>query len=432
MSSALSRPSRGRSSSLRLAALSAATGLVVALSGCSGASSDAAVSSPRPAAGGSTSASAPSSASARASASASPSASGVTPTAAAPVTVATKPEAGSWEVNPATPVTVTAAHGTLAEVSLTAADGTVVTGTTSGAGATWTSSGRLAFNTDYTLAYTTRDAAGATRTASAQFTTVATQNEADAVVYPSAQMTTVGVGQPIQFRFSEPVVNRDAVEKAISISSSAGQQGDFHWYSDQLVRFRAEHYWKANSTLTIDAKLFGVDFGNGQIGNRDYRQTIRIGDEKIAVADDTTKRMTITVNGKQVGGYAITLGDEEWRSTFGTKVIMDQHATTTFNAGTIGLKPGDPKYYPPTTVHNASRLSNGGEFIHQALPSAQPLLGLVNVSHGCIGMSPTGAKWVYENMTAGDLVIVKNTGYGPMDPTDGFGDWTVPWSAWAN
>ncbi|GGC92747.1 hypothetical protein GCM10011512_19780 [Tersicoccus solisilvae] len=346
--------------------------------------------------------------------------------------MATNPTADAVEVNPVTPVTVKAAHGTLADVSLTAADGTPVKGATSGAGAAWSSSGRLAFDTAYTLAYTTKDTAGATRTQTQQFTTVAAQNEADAIVYPSAEMKTVGVGQPIQFRFSEPVLNRDAVEKAIAITSSAGQKGDFHWYSNQVVRFRAPQYWKAHSTLTIDAKLFGVDLGNGQIGNQDYHQTIRIGDEKIAVADSATHRMTISVNGKQVGGYAVSLGDEEWPSTYGTKVIMDQHVTTKFNAGTIGLKPGDPKYYPPLTVHYASRISNGGEFIHQALPSAQPLLGLINVSHGCIGMSPTGAKWVYDNMTAGDVVIIKNTGYGPMEPTDGFGDWNVPWSAWAN
>ncbi|OMH31607.1 hypothetical protein BGP79_10335 [Tersicoccus sp. Bi-70] len=410
---------------MRLAALAAATGLVVALSGCTTSAPTSAGSATRPA---SSSASSTSTASPSTTSSARP-----TSTApAAPVTVTTNPVAGSREVNPATPVTVKVAHGTLATASLTAADGTAVTGSVDGARTTWTSGKRLAFDTAYTLAWTTRDAAGATRTASQQFTTVVPQNEADALVYPGPELTTVGIGQPIQFTFSEPVVNRDAVEKAIAITSSAGQKGDFHWYSNQVVRFRAPQYWKANSTVTIDAKLFGVDFGNGQIGNTDIKRTVKIGDAKIAVADDKTKRMIITVNGKKVRDDPVTLGDADWPSTYGTKVIMDQYATTKFNAGTLGLKPGDPHYYPPLTVHNASRLTNGGEFIHQALPSAQPYLGKINVSHGCIGMSPAAAGWVYQHMTAGDVVIVKNTGYGPMEPTDGFGDWNVPWAKWAN
>lgn len=83
-------------------------------------------------------------------------------------------------------------------------------------------------------------------------------------------------------------------------------------------------------------------------------------------------------------------------------------------------------------MYYASRLTNGGEFIHQALHSAQPLLRLVNVSLGCIDLSAEGTKWAYESMTAGDVVTIKDTGYGAIEPTDGFGDWNLPWSAWAN
>ncbi|MEH0110310.1 Ig-like domain-containing protein [Tersicoccus sp. MR15.9] len=422
MSSASSRPQRGRIS-LRLAALAAAAGLVVSVSGCTTSAPTSEGSATRPV---SSSATATSSARPTATATA-------TPTGpVAPVTVTTAPVAGSFEVNPATPVTVKAAHGTLTTVSLTATDGTTVAGSVDGAGTTWTSGKRLAFNTGYTLAWTTKDAAGATKTGSQTFSTVVPQNEADALVYPGPQLKTVGIGQPIQFTFSEPVLNRDAVEKAISITSSAGQKGDFHWYSNQVVRFRAPQFWKAHSTVTIDAKLFGVDFGNGQIGNTDIKRSITIGDARIAVADDKTKHMIITVNGKKVRDDPVTLGDADWPSTYGTKVIMDQYATTQFNASTLGLKPGDPHYYPPLTVHNASRLTNGGEFIHQALPSAVPYLGKINVSHGCIGMSAAGAGWVYQHMTTGDVVMVKNTGYGPMEPTDGFGDWNIPWAKWAN
>ncbi|HAP90416.1 MAG TPA: hypothetical protein DCR15_12020, partial [Arthrobacter bacterium] len=79
-----------------------------------------------------------------------------------------------------------------------------------------------------------------------------------------------------------PVVNRDAVEKAIKITSSAGQAGAFHWFSDTMVRYRPEAFWAANSTVTMDMQLFGVDLGNGQIANFNKKVSVHFGDKKVA------------------------------------------------------------------------------------------------------------------------------------------------------
>ncbi len=68
---------------------------------------------------------------------------------------------------------------------------------------------------------------------------MSSSHEADAAIYPLDGMK-VGVGQPLQVVFSEPVANRKAVEKAIKITSSAGQAGAFHWFSDTMVRYRPE------------------------------------------------------------------------------------------------------------------------------------------------------------------------------------------------
>ena len=38
-----------------------------------------------------------------------------------------------------------------------------------------------------------------------------------------------------------------------------------------------------------------------------------------------------------------------------------------------------------------------------------PYIGKANLSHGCIGLGPDGAKWVFDNMTTGDVVQVVNT-----------------------
>ncbi|MBP2217777.1 L,D-transpeptidase [Arthrobacter sp. CAN_C5] len=138
--------------------------------------------------------------------------------------------------------------------------------------------------------------------------------------------------------------------------------------------------------------------------------------------------MKVYIDGNLAETFPITLGTEEWPSTIGFHVVMEQYESTRFTAESIGLEPGDEAYYEPTVVNHASRISNGGAFVHEALPAAQEALGNFNVSHGCIGMSPEGAKYFYDTFGPGDVVEVRNTGYGPMFMWDGFGDWNTPWS----
>ena len=168
------------------------------------------------------------------------------------------------------------------------------------------------------------DDAGRETHSTRAFTTVATANEADAAIYPLDGMK-VGVGQPLQITFSEPVLNRDAVEKAIKITSTSGQTGDFHWFNNNTVRYRPENFWAANSTITMDMKLFGVELGNGQVGNFNKKVTIHIGDKKVAVADAKAHTFRSRSTTSRSGQWPATMGDTgsprpgasscSWRST---------------------------------------------------------------------------------------------------------------------
>ncbi|MBG6224153.1 lipoprotein-anchoring transpeptidase ErfK/SrfK [Arthrobacter sp. CAN_A2] len=355
--------------------------------------------------------------------------------AAAPAgeyTVGLTPTDKAFSVNPATKAAVTVTGATLDAVELAPrAGGQPVVGTFSDDGARWTATDRLAFDTEYEFSYTARDAAGETRRGTSTFRTVEPANEADAAMYP-LDGSTVGTGQPLEFTFSEPVTNRDAVEKAITVTSTSKQAGAFYWLSDTKARYRPETFWAPNSTITVQSRLFGVDFGNGMIGNGDTTRTVKTHGTRLAVADNATKTMKVYLDGKLDATFPITLGTEDWPSTEGYMVVMEQYKSTRFTAESIGLEPGDPAYYPPTVVNHASRLSNGGAFVHEALPAAQVALGNFNVSHGCIGMSPEGAEYFYETFGTGDVVQILNTDYGPMYVWDGFGDWNVPWDEWVN
>jgi lipoprotein-anchoring transpeptidase ErfK/SrfK len=347
-------------------------------------------------------------------------------------TVSATPTDAAYAVNPATMAALSITGGKLDAVELAPrAGGTPVPGAIAADGASWTATERLAFNTEYEFSYTVLDSAGQEQRGTSTFTTVAPANEADASMFP-LDGSTVGTGQPLEFSFSEPVVDRGAVEKAITVTSTSGQPGAFYWLSDTKVRYRPESFWAPNSTITVNLDLFGVDFGNGMIGNADKTLTVQTHNTRLAVVDNVTKTMNVYLDGKLDRTFPVTLGTDEWPSTEGYMVVMEKYDTTRFTAESIGLKPGDPAYYPPTVVNHASRLSNGGAFVHEALPAAQVALGSFNVSHGCIGMSPEGAEYFYNTFGPGDVVQILNTDYGPMYVWDGFGDWNVPWNEWVN
>jgi lipoprotein-anchoring transpeptidase ErfK/SrfK len=359
------------------------------------------------------------------------SAPGVALPVVAPVKVDITPADSAKQVNPATPVSVKVGNGRIESVTLTSTSGEAVEGTFAADGSSWSATAPLKFNTEYSYTYVVTDEAGRETTATQSFNTVSSTHEADAAIYPLDGMK-VGVGQPLQVVFSEPVLNRDAVEKAITITSSAGQAGAFHWFSDTMVRYRPETFWAANSTVTMDMKLFGVDLGNGQIANFNKKSNVHFGDKKVAIADAAAHTFTLSVNDQVVKTLPVSMGDQRFPSARGYAVLMEKNRYDHFRASSIGLKPGDPAYYGNVDVEYAIRLTLSGAYIHQALESAYPFIGNTNVSHGCIGFAPDGAAWVFDNMTTGDVVQIINTegDYAAVD--DGYGDWNIHWAEYDN
>ncbi|MDN3903044.1 Ig-like domain-containing protein [Arthrobacter sp. YD2] len=350
---------------------------------------------------------------------------------AAPVSITTTPADGAVEVNPASMPTVTATNATIKKVSLKPeTGGETVDGVLSADAATWTADEPLVFNAKYAMDVVLIDQAGKESTRSQTFETVKPANEANAFMYPQ-NASVVGVGQPIEINFSEPVTNKDAVEQAIKITSTSGQTGAFHWITDNKVRYRPEAFWAPNSAITVDMQLFGVDFGNGMIGNFNETRTFNTHNTRLAVVDNATKTMQVFIDGQLVRTFPVTLGEPTWPSPSGYQVVVSQHEKLPFRAESIGLKPGDPDYYEPFDASWASRLTNSGVFVHQALDGAVGALGRINVSHGCVGMSAEGAKYFYDTFEPGDVVQVLNTEAGPVSVDDGFGDWNVPWDQYA-
>ncbi|MER1995406.1 MAG: Ig-like domain-containing protein [Arthrobacter sp.] len=363
--------------------------------------------------------------------SAEPSASPTPTEAAVPVTFTAEPADSTTEVNPASVPVLKVENGTIESVSLApSSGGDDVAGEFAAGESEWTASEPLQFNTEYTFAFTLADSNGKTTRESQTFHTVTPPNEANAFMAPMDK-SVVGIGHPIEINFSEPVLNKSAVEEAITVTSTSAQTGAFYWISDTKARYRPETFWEPNSTVTVDMNLFGVDFGNSMIGNFNETRTFQVHNSRIAVVDNLTKTMQVFIDGQLTQSFPVTLGDSEWPSPSGYQVVMSQHATLPFRAESIGLQPGDPAYYEPFDASWASRLTNSGVFVHEALPGARGALGVINVSHGCVGMSPEGAKYFYDTFEPGDLVQVLNTEVGPAAVWDGYGDWNVPWEEYS-
>ncbi|WP_285726700.1 L,D-transpeptidase [Psychromicrobium xiongbiense] len=349
-----------------------------------------------------------------------------------PLSVVVSPADGAKQVNPITPVQITATNGSIKYAVLSnALTGESVDGVVSADGTTWKASGLLKFNTQYKLSYSALDGAKQETTGSQTFSTVSSANEANAATY-TPDGSTVGVGQPVQIDFSEPVINKEAVEKAIKITTTAGQVGAFHWYSNTMVRYRPEAFWAANSTISVAMNLYGVDLGNGQIGNFNKTVSMKVGDKKLIVADGNTHQAQVYVNDQLVRTMPITMGDTTFPSASGYQVMMEKQQRALFVASTIGLKPGAPGDYGQVWVNNAIRLTTSGQFMHEATPTGMSVLGVENASHGCIGLSEADSSWVFANFGTGDMVQVFNSGNTVAPPTDGFGDWNIPWAQYGS
>lgn len=335
---------------------------------------------------------------------------------------------GTGDVSPATPLVVTAAGGTIASITVTADDGTVVNGVPDAAKMTWTNTDPLAYGSAYTVAATATNPDGKTTQKSSSFSTV----KASALVFPSIAPLdgmTVGVGLPVRVYFEKAAADRKVVEQALKVTTTPAQTGSWSWISDTEVHWRPQVYFQAGTTVQVDVNIFGVPFAKGAYGKVNRSIKFTVGDAVISTADTQTHQMTVTKNGQVLKTIPIAAGKEvPGRYTHnGVHVVTDKKAQMTMDSTTYGLALDAGGYQ--TQVQWATRISNNGEFVHSA-PWSVADQGVRNVSHGCLNASPANAKWFFDMSTPGDVVEVTGS---PVPLTEADGDifcWTMSWDQW--
>jgi hypothetical protein len=165
---------------------------------------------------------------------------------AAPDVAVTIDPAGGTNVNPTTPITVTAANGKLVDVTVTNANkGKTVAGTLAGDGLSWVSTEALGYGTTYDVLAHAVSSDGNPVEHQSQLTTLTPKHQANANLIPASSVasTGVGVGQPIVFSFGQSVKNNAAVEKQLTVESTPKQDGGWLWIDDKNVHYRPKEYW---------------------------------------------------------------------------------------------------------------------------------------------------------------------------------------------
>jgi lipoprotein-anchoring transpeptidase ErfK/SrfK len=356
-----------------------------------------------------------------------------TAAAAKPAQVSLALADGAADVSPVTPLEIAVTDGELAEVTLVDGAGAEVPGSVASpaeesGSEVWTPETPLAYGTSYTLTATAENADDEETTATSTFTTVTPVAVSTPSIGP-LDGTTVGVGMPIRVFFDDPVADKAAVESHLVVTSSNPTDGVWSWLNDSEVHFRPSEYWPAQTDITLDANLYGVNFGEGIWGEKDRSVSFTVGARHVSVVDAGTHTMQVYDGDQLVQTFPISAGGPEFPSRNGPHVVTELNRDRVMDSSTYGVPVDSPNGYR-TPVEFAVRLSNNGEFVHAA-PWSVAQQGNTNVSHGCINLSTDRAAWFFNFSQPGDVVEIKNSIGPTLSAADGdIYDWTVPWEEW--
>jgi lipoprotein-anchoring transpeptidase ErfK/SrfK len=367
---------------------------------------------------------------------------GNSPEPAAPARVSITPGPGAHNVDPVAHVAVTAEAGTLVEVRMVNDAGKTIQGVMTPDNTVWKPTVPLGYGRTYTLTVTSRGPNGAAATQVSSFSTLQPSNQTKVAFTTTSEAAlheggTYGVGTVIVAHFDEQIADRAAAERQLVVTTNPPVQGSWFWVDDQNTHWRPEHYYAPGTTITAEAKIYGISLGNGLFGQEDSRVSFRIGDAHISIADDATKMVSVFNNGALVRtmptsmgmGGTETIGGRTlsfWTPP-GIYTVLDKGNPVVMDSSTFGL-PKNSRLGYRETINYATRISTDGIYLHQ-LDATVWAQGHTDTSHGCLNLNGDNAKWFYDFSVPGDVVEVRNSG-GPPLKLEQNGDWTLTWDQW--
>jgi lipoprotein-anchoring transpeptidase ErfK/SrfK len=360
----------------------------------------------------------------------------------APASVTITPAPGAHDVSPLETVSVTASTGTLTDVQLVNDAGKRIDGAMTPDATTWHPVVPLGYGRTYTLTVASRGPGGTSATQTSSFSTLRPPNQTKVYLYTPAEAPlqdggVYGVGTVIVAHFDEQINDRAEAERHLSVTTSPHVDGSWYWVDDQNAHWRPEHYYAPGTTVTVDAKLYGIRLADGLFGQEDEHVSFRIGEAHISIADDRTKQVSVYQNGKLVRNMPTSMGMGGTQQVAGRTLsfwtppgvytVLDKGNPVVMDSSTFGL-PKNSRLGYRETINYATRISTDGIYMHQ-LDATVWAQGNTDTSHGCLNLNGDNAKWFFDFSQPGDVVEIRNTGGAPLTVQQN-GDWTVPWNDW--
>ncbi|MER5436120.1 Ig-like domain-containing protein [Streptomyces sp. NPDC002588] len=339
------------------------------------------------------------------------------------------PGADSEKVPVGRKVTVRAQGGSLTSVEVSSPGPGRLSGTWSKDKSVWTSTTPLAPGATYTVRAKGETSGGSALDKTGAFTTEAAKNTFVGEYYPD-KGAKVGVAMPVSITFNKPVQDKAAVERKLKVTASPAVEGAWSWMKDRdgkdRIDYRPQKYWKTGTAVTLRMDLAGVDAGGGVYGTQQRVVNFTIGDAVTSTVDTKKKTISVAKNGKTLRTLKVSTGKEGFETWNGTMVVLSKVPSIRMTSSSVGIF--GPEAYDLGAVKWDVQLTPSGTYAHAA-PWNEGKFGVVNGSHGCIGMSTSDAKWFYDQVHLGDPVTVVNS-VDTVATNNGYGDWNVGWETW--
>ncbi|HYB37788.1 MAG TPA: Ig-like domain-containing protein [Mycobacterium sp.] len=340
-----------------------------------------------------------------------------------------RPADAAAGVLPTAPVSVEVRNGWFQRVSLTNPSGKVAAGAFNRDRTAYTITEPLGYDAAYTWSGSVVGHDGKAIPVTGKFTTVTPTKVIDGG-FQLADGQTVGVAAPIIIQFDAPISDKAAVERALTVTTDPPLEGSWAWLPDEAegsrVHWRTREYYPAGTTVNVDAKLYGLAFGNGAYGKQHMSLHFQIGRRQVVKAEVSSHRIQVVRDEGVIMDFPCSYGEADKARNVtrnGIHVVSEKYSDFYMSNPAAGYSNAHERW--------AVRISNNGEFIH-ANPASAGAQGNTNVTNGCINLSTSDAEQYYSSAIYGDPVEVTGSSI-QLSYSDGdIWDWAVDWDTWVS